>query len=520
LAKRPPVQISLGCHYLGFARPHGDPSDPLTFVAGVRKRFAFKPPDPYLEFYMEMADFTLQWCEEYLTPLAPDTDLSIEYWLAHTNYPLYRKQELQALFDECLSIWSDPKFTDCEMHMKDEVYPEYKHVRAINARHDRFKIEIGPTIKAIENVIYALPEFIKHVPVALRPKYIYNLLHEEGATYFPTDYTAYESLFVNKLMNACEFIVYRHLTKFLPNHQNFMRCCTEVIGGKFKTVNKNFSVSVKATRMSGEMNTSVGNGISNLLFMKFACKKSGAKSCKGVVEGDDGLFRIIGNPPTTELFASMGLVIKMKAVHDISEASFCGCVFDPIDMINITDPFKVLLTTGWTHSQYAAAGRKKKNALLLSKGLSLIAQYPGSPVIQSFGMYIIRVLKPQVSKWEMLLAVSGNRARSNYNKVSLDFSLLYDCPPVILPIPINTRMLMEKQFNFDIRSQMLTENYFDHCSIIQPIKLPFLDHLFHPSTQHYYLNYCRQVSETQMFSQSDFMPLLTKNEFTVEYQTA
>lgn len=39
----------------------------------------------------------------------------------------------------------------------------------INSRSDAFKAFSGPFFKAIEKVVYEMPEFIKHTPVPDRP---------------------------------------------------------------------------------------------------------------------------------------------------------------------------------------------------------------------------------------------------------------------------------------------------------------------------------------------------------------
>jgi hypothetical protein len=54
----------------------------------------------------------------------------------------------------------------CSSFVKDEHYEGWKYPRLINSRSDQFKVFIGPTIKAMEHLVYShLPEFIKHVPV-------------------------------------------------------------------------------------------------------------------------------------------------------------------------------------------------------------------------------------------------------------------------------------------------------------------------------------------------------------------
>ena len=140
------------------------------------------------------------------------------------------------------------------------------------------------------------------------------------------------------------------------------------------------------------MNTSLGNGFSNLMFMAFVCEKLGL-NCNGVVEGDDGLFAFNGNTPSASDFTKYGFNIKLDVHSEISTASFCGNVFDPEDRQIMTCPYDVLSTFGWTTNKYAKSSDKTLKALLRSKSLSLAYQYPGCPILSSLAQYGLRVTK-------------------------------------------------------------------------------------------------------------------------------
>jgi len=93
-------------------------------------------------------------------------------------------------------------------------------------------------------------------------------------------------------MDAVEFELYRFMApddalgaKFLTDiqvMQEMNRCYSKYV-----------KIEVEATRMSGEMNTSLGNGFSNLMFMLYACHVQGI-AAEGIVEGDDGVFALEG----------------------------------------------------------------------------------------------------------------------------------------------------------------------------------------------------------------------------------
>lgn len=150
---RPPIAVDMGISVRDYLCPHPDPHDPWTTAAGVIKRFAFRPPDAEPSLLDQLRDFTRKWLETNLTPLDPSSDTSVERWLAHSNYPLWRKEELRAKWAEVSDI-RDPRYHECQSFMKDEWYMEYKHARAINSRSDEFKCYVGPMFKLIEEVLY------------------------------------------------------------------------------------------------------------------------------------------------------------------------------------------------------------------------------------------------------------------------------------------------------------------------------------------------------------------------------
>lgn len=481
LGMRPRVSVSLGVHVINCARPKADPLDPRTTQAGVLKRAAKKPPPICRQTLRAFKRFVDKWIRHNMTPLAADVDTSVEKWLSRTDYPEWRKKELLTKWEDVRSIFDPAKrkrYYKCTAFMKDESYESYKHPRGIYSRSDEFKCAVGPIFKLIEEEMYSYRAFIKHVPVARRPDYIMGLLHREGAKYLATDYTAFESLFVRELMLSCEFQLYSYMTKFLPDGLDFMDLVNEVIGGQNVCVFKRFRVKIDATRMSGEMCTSLGNGFSNLMFMLFTCERVGCTEVEGVVEGDDGLFTMRGTPPTKEDFAKLGLDIK-AVVHDtISTASFCGIVFDPDDRVNVADPSKVFANFGWAPRRYARARDSVLRVLLRCKALSLAHQYPGCPMLQELAQYALRVTS-DVPIDAVVYEIT--RKGFDWNEKRLVFSAIKEGSVPFREPPMNTRLLMETLYGYTVEQQLHIEAYLRSLTTIQPLddhvlvaKLPLL----------------------------------------------
>lgn len=390
--------VSAGCHVEGVCLPHPDTADPKTLQAGVKKRMGQILPIANRAFYRRLENTVRKWIKSRrIEPFSADIDRSFESWLERTNYDGKRKEELRKINEDIVDFKErDPrgalKFFKVKLFAKDETYVDWKHARGIYAREDVAKVYFGPYVKLMEDVIYAQPEFIKHVPVRQRAKYIMDQLYVEGGHYIATDYSSFEATFIQKLMLSCEMVLYRHLLQCLPEGQEVIDIMTEVWTGKNIIQNKFLHVTVIASRMSGEMTTSLGNGFSNLMLMTHACRILKVE-CRGVVEGDDGLFVFMPGSryPDAAMFSRFGCIIKLDVYERISDASFCGQLFDPIDQEIITDPMEVIARIAWLNSRYAASRSSKLKALLRCKALSYYYQYPACPIVTELALYCLRV---------------------------------------------------------------------------------------------------------------------------------
>lgn len=495
--RRVAVSACLGMSVKNTCLPKVDPADARTLHAGVLKRMGAETPkiDPCL--LHEFRWFVKDWLRENLTPLTPESDVSVEAWLETTLYPAHRKAELLEKWKAVDDIFSDPeKFFSCKSFVKDEFYTEYKHARAINSRSDEFKCAVGPIFRLIEKAVFAHPAFIKKIPVADRPQYIKDMLETVGARYFATDYTSFEGLFVAELMSACEVELYTYMTSKLPSSRWFLRLVNEVLVGENLCKFKTLLVKILATRMSGEMCTSLGNGFSNLMFMLFTCKRKGCKQVRGVVEGDDGLFTVLGTPPTIDDFAALGLNIKLEIHNSLSTASFCGIVFDEDDRRNVTDPRKVLATFGWSSKQYVFAKPSVKLALLRAKAMSLVYQYPGCPIVMELGLAGLRVTESHSKTKEYRQAVGGLWKQSNdYEREWMILSAQGCAQGFEVPeVGNNSRHLVEHLYGIPYDHQIRIEAYLRSISEVSVLDCPYIDMHMSPLWKHFYGEYAFRTS--------------------------
>lgn len=479
--ERPPCARDLGPSLKGATLPRCDRTDPKTMEEGVKKRMGQALPVPYSKKFLKLLkkEVKIFIKERKLKSIARDRLYTIEEWLALTGYPQWRKEELIALWNETYDL--KERHTNgrlrrffIKLFPKDEPYIDFKHERGIWAREDAAKLFMGPIFKAMEDQIYDTeinPEFIKHVPHRDRAAYVLNRLYRPGMRYVATDYTAYESHFTKELMRYCEFVLYKH---FLKHHPDEYSILCEVLMGKNTAFNKFFTVNIDGRRMSGEMNTSLGNGFSNLIIMRTVCRMKGITNLVGVVEGDDGLFAFADTCPTSCDFTSQGFNIKLDTHDEISRASFCGLIFDPTDRNIITDPRKVLASFGWTGFKYAACNKKTAMKLLRCKSLSLAHQYPGCPIVSELASYGLRITR----SYNVDDFIARRRDIDLYERDKLiEASRYFKLNKDELSIPVReigygTRLLVEELYGIDVKAQLSIESKICNKQDTTPFDLP------------------------------------------------
>jgi hypothetical protein len=473
--RRGVVAVSLGPHLDLASLPHPDNKNPLSLAAGCLARFMsdqVKITCPQLSKRQLSSNvralnrFVRAWLRKNLEPLSEFTDVSFKTWISEAPYPQDRKVQLSDVFNSMSDPFSEYD-ARCKLFMKDEFYPDFKYPRPINHRSDSFKTLLGPYSHAIEKELFQMDWFIKKIPIDQRPHYIVDRVYQEGASYVVTDYTSFEANFTPELMQAVEFELYRYMLSKVHDGKKILKVMRSVLLRKNISKNKFFSASVNGKRMSGEMTTSLGNSFSNLMFMLYVCHQKGSRAT-GVVEGDDGLFRVDGPLPSANDFASLGLNIKLDAVDDINVASFCGQVFDKDALDLVTDPREVLAQFGWTTSFYVRAKSSKLRTLLRAKAYSYLYQYPACPIICRMASAFLRLTR----SYTVASLIDHGRFRNTYERSEFLASIKID-PKAIREIHTGSRVLVETLYGLSQEIQLKYENYFDNLEMLEPIPLWF-----------------------------------------------
>jgi len=387
-----------------------------------------------------------------------------------SNYPKRRCEALLREFNRITNShiqWDDPFICLIKAFVKDEAYKEYKQARGIYSRSDAFKTLFGPICKLIENELYKNDKFAKHIPVEQKPRQIMERFGIYQGAVGPglkqriigTDFTAFESHFTPEIMDHIEFILYDYMTQDLPEHKQFMGMCHRVIAGTNRIAFHDIHLSLKACRMSGEMNTSLGNGFTNLMIFLYLTRNCTNVDC--LIEGDDCLGVYFGEELRLQDYEDLGFTVKIDYYISANLASFCGQVFDLESLTVITDPIKIIMNTSWSHAKYVHSNPKTRKQLLRSKAMSCLAQYPGCPVVQEFSNYLMRMthgVKRRVDSSESYYRQGEIRNEKFEHK----------------DVSLTSRQLMSDVFNVTIDEQIQLELYFKNLHKIGPLTHPVI----------------------------------------------
>ncbi len=413
-----------------------DTNDPRTFDVAFSKRLMRDLPEPDTNELENMKQFVRKWVREHINPVEK---LTVKDWIMGIKgINDKRRQELFDAYER--NKGGLPPASECTVKafVKTECYASFeKAARMICSRRDGFKVFAGPLFKALEEELYSLPYFVKHMTPQERMERVRNLPIFDYV--FETDFTAFESSFTPEVMDAIEFELYRHAFQNYPEDLDFL---LKVLGGKNSISTRNgVKATVDALRMSGEMNTSLGNGFANLMLFLYIVHKKGGRG-DGIVEGDDGLFTT-----TVELlpsdYSSLGFDIKIATVSSPGKASFCGLTFAESGQI-IRDPYRFMQKFGWTHS-YVDAGPVIMHKLLRAKALSALYETPDCPIVGAMAQYALRA----TSHVDPLFVY-------NYQNAHIDFDNFV--PPKTTCPSDDTRVLFSEKFGISPARQIAIED--------------------------------------------------------------
>lgn len=511
------VSSTLPVYLSDASLPRPDHKDRLSILAGSFKRLGVETPKVDFTKMKKILRFQRKFLFPEFQPLQ-ELNLDTNKWIDNINHPERRKDELRKVYEEILKTgifprpgYDDPDPRDCESFIKDEPYPALKAHRWINSSHDKIKVLFGPLADACMHVLVGHPDFIKTIPVVERARVIYNDLGGLDGVCQSTDATSMEDHYARVPENnpmhriSNEFMLYLlgdlvlddvtksnlgfvfyHTTKHLDQSMvdtiwSELSSVTQmrlffkgILDGYRRLKMRNFGhVLINSILCSGEMNTSFKNGVSMRCMVKYAAYYAATRKYKNPSdvlhsvrsthskhEGDDSIAVYPpGLAPNDTWWAEHGWVIKVEFVGKVNEASFCGLVFDEIDLQSVPDIRAALAKFGWTNRRYVHSSRPCHMSLLRSKALSMACEYGNVPILGHFAhrmLYLTRHVHIRRS-------VLDTMAQYDRDRFSQHLLLKpWEKPP---EIGFGTRCLVERLQHISVSAQMLLEERFSQLEL-------------------------------------------------------
>lgn len=428
-AMRRIVSVNPGMQIPGFAAPRPDTGHSGSAKEGLQKRLMGTTFEPEFDYYKDLENYTKlifdheKWGEKLLN----DDDnirylTDFEFYLSKTNYSEKLKKKFREIRGEVietanrLSVEEFQKWCEVKCFVKEEAYDEPKFHRGIYARSDYFKVIFGPYVKLMEKCVFSSTYFVKKIPVKDRHDWLLNKLYMDGALFGSTDFTGFEKHSIPRLMRVTVHKVYDLFARYieiLTNgcDANMLGLCAKVLRGMNNFVFKYFKASFPGGKCSGEMDTSLSNGLLNFIMMVFILEREGYHTGFGYFnvkrrpgcyngilpccfEGDDGNisfpYDLDISDITPALFKRYGLDLKIEKADKVGEAGFVCLYFNEVTPQLITNPFKHLARM-WVSSRYIKSKETKIRSLMRMKCMCLLYQFPSCPILAAYCEMVLRL---------------------------------------------------------------------------------------------------------------------------------
>lgn len=249
-----------------------------------------------------------------------DAPQDFSEWVA--KYDAVRREQITRALDL-------PESERVEYFQKIEQLDEIKDPRAIQARCDNFKARMGPWIAALEHrVRERLPFLVKGLDEPAKAAKI-NILRRRALKVVELDFSRFDRSLSVDLLKATEHYIYQIV--FPPKIASIMS------RQLYNTVSSRNGATyfVDGTRMSGDMNTSIGN----CLIVACLMLAVGMPLDSFVAEGDDMLAVLTDKEVggiQTKIFTDAGLDPKL-AIGPLDTGTFCS----RFDIMTVLGPKRI-----------------------------------------------------------------------------------------------------------------------------------------------------------------------------------
>jgi hypothetical protein len=337
--------------------------------------------------------------------------------------------------------------------------------RAIQYRHPKYCVALGQYLKPMEHRIYRLKGDGKVLP---RSRVIgKGLSQTQRARLLESKMSEFRNPVVLSL-DASRFDKHVSYELLLIEHMFYLGMCNDPLFRMLLSWQlKNYGVSSRniryvahGKRMSGDMNTALGNCVlmilmvSTIMFGFFYDILDDGDDCLLIVEEKD-LQWCLDNLPAE--FLEFGMVLKIEHVARIIEhVEWCQC--NPVRVGNhykfIRDPHKVMSTALGGSKYFTSAGARRK--LVNTIGMSELILNLGVPVLQEYALALMR--NADTDQHLRLDEVDATYYRVHRELKALNLKQLCKVNPT--PISDASRTSFALAFGMCIQDQLELEQFF------------------------------------------------------------
>lgn len=465
-------------HYLlgqvGYSLYYWDRHNPANYAAAAHGRL-FVDNGPGLLEHTELIPY-IEAEANRLADLLEPMDDSIDYlsvenrlrWIASRPYCAMRKAQMTARVLPSLDelsyqvssndIPKDGNHTRVEPFIKDEGYPMgNKPPRMICARDDLGKTIYGPLFQSLNDQVFHLPFATKHIPNADRPRYISERLYKEGDfVYVVTDMSAFECAMRSHLQEHCEMIVYKRIIPVA-----YHKYLDELLLPLTMRTRDGVCIRTPALRLSGEMNTSLGNTITNVISIETCAHYLGLPegSYSYVCEGDDALLRLPRSvfynkddqyvDQWSPIMRNLGFNIKIENLGmPLGRAGYCSTYWDE-DCNIVINPIKALMTF------YIGNNHMPVEEQLRMKALNYAVSCPGEPILTALSAAYLN--RTQCARMSWSSFYYEERGDSWHLKVDHNGDLITTWSPKITWPNLAQRQFFEDMYGVSVEEQLRIE---------------------------------------------------------------
>lgn len=345
--------------------------------------------------------------------------------------------------------------------------------RNISPRSDSFISILGPVIATLEhdlaNAINIDDNFlVKGCSIQQRKDRMKKFLNYPYIV--ETDYSRMDMSISAEYQHDVELTLLNELTPYKSD---------EVLDALLVTMHtrgtSDFGVKydILGTRCSGDVHTSISNGLINDFNIWLTCCHLDENKWCRIVEGDDGCIGLSADvvdefKANINIYPCLGFQLKAEIFPDINLSSFCGRFLFVSENNEVESYADIYRTLAKFHTSVSSG---KAKALLCAKAMSYYMTDRNTPLIGQLCYRIIQLLRPELTASQLKRAWTNLTAKEmrwrhtvlGLDKLKIKSQSWYEKPPEVSSF---IRASVALRTGLSPRTQVEYEKYYSSWQFI------------------------------------------------------